>query len=52
MVSVLEAAERGWLIGGILILLVCLWLLLVEVAEILGVVVVVGKEMRSVMEFT
>ena len=47
----MEAAERGWLIGGILILLVYWWLLLVEVAEILGVVVVVGKEMRSVMEF-
>ena len=52
MVSVLEVAERGWLIGGILILLVCWWLLLVEVAKLLGVVVVVGKEMRSVMEFT
>jgi hypothetical protein len=45
-------AERGWLIGGILILLVCWWLLLVEVAKLLGVVLVVGKEMRSVMEFT
>ena len=52
MVSVLEVAERGWLIGGILILLVCWWLLLVEVAKLLGVVLVVGKEMRSVMEFT
>ena len=52
MVSVLEVAERGWLIGGILILLVCWWLLLVEVAKLLGVVLVVGEEMRSVMEFT
>ena len=52
MVSVLEVAERGWLIGGILILLVCWWLLLVEVAKLVGVVLVVGKEMRSVMEFT
>ena len=51
MVSVLEA-ERRWLIGGMLILLVCWWLLLVKLAELLGVVMVVGKEMRSVVEFT
>ena len=51
VVSVLEAEIR-WLIGGILISLVCWWLVLVEVAGLLGVMVVVGKEMRSVMEFT
>ena len=52
VVSVLEADGR-WLIGGIVISLVCWWLLMVvKVAEILGVMVVVGKEMRSVMEFT
>ena len=51
VVSILEA-EIGWWIGGILISLVCWWLVLVEVAGTLGVMVVVGNEMRSVMEFT
>ena len=52
VVSVLEA-ERRWLIGCILISLVYWWLLMVvKVAKLLGVMVVVGGEMRSLMEFT
>jgi hypothetical protein len=42
-----------WLSGGMVISLVCWWLLMVvKVAELLVVMVVVGKELRSVMEFT
>ena len=42
-----------WLIGGIVISLVCWWLLMVvKLVEMLGVMVVVANELRSVMEFT
>ena len=39
--------------GGMVILLVCWWLLMViKLLEMLGVMVVVANELRSVMEFT
>ena len=41
-----------WLIGGLVVSLVCWWLLMVvKLVEMLGVMVVVADEMRSVMEF-
>jgi hypothetical protein len=41
-----------WLIGGVVVSLVCWWLLMVvKLVEMLGIMVVVADEMRSVMEF-